>query len=108
MKVIAVFISCLAAFPVSAGDLQLLSSAAFHLELTLPTQNEVPILSGKDGDPILKYPLLPLGPIRIDYGIPGIPLPKSSRGFHEIFNIDAPGPGYRKLQTKSSEHGLAS
>jgi hypothetical protein len=93
---------CLAAFPASAADPQPFASEPFRLEPSPPART-----GARDfQDDILTYirprpPLepihleygvpvyLPVGPILIDYGLP--------RSLHDM---DAPGPGYRRLKSK--------
>jgi hypothetical protein len=108
MKLPIFIFSCLAALPVIASDPPAFSPEPFRLEPSTPPRNhQDDILTylqppgreapNRAGDGIRLD--LPLGPVRVDYGIP---VQKSGKGMAPRFNfkVDGPGPGYRELRDR--------
>jgi len=98
MKSIFVVISVVSALPVSAADPQPFAPAPFQLELPraaplAATYAPVPVLGVRHD--------LPIGPVRIDYGIPIRSSVQSDapRGYHFL---DAPGPEYRDQRARTN------
>jgi len=93
MKLLFVVISVIIVRPLMAADPQPFAPTSFQLEFSRQTIAPFSAVGVR-----LE---LPIGPVRIDYGIPIQSDRFQDEGHKWPRNLDAPGPSYRKQKTKN-------